>query len=70
MRIDGEPEKVLTEETKKMWELIESDIKRLKNRKNGGRQVAVPSEYVQAYLEAGFEFIAAIGDKAVMRLLD
>lgn len=70
LRIDGEPEKVLTEETKKMWELIESDIKRLKNRKNGGRQVAVPSEYVQAYLEAGFEFIAAIGDKAVMRLLD
>lgn len=70
LRIDGEPEKVLTEETKKMWELIESDIKRLKNRKNGGRQVAVPSEYVQAYLEAGFEFVATVGDKAVMRLLD
>jgi hypothetical protein len=57
-------------ELQQMYERIEADIKRLKNRKNGGRQVAVPSEYVQAYLEAGFEFIASIGDKAVMRLLD
>ena len=53
-----------------MWDLIESDIKRLKNRTNGSRQVAVPSNYVQAYLEAGFEFVATVGDKAIMRLLD
>ena len=70
LRIDGEPEKVLTEETKQMWELIESDMKRLKKRTNGSRQVAVPSNYVQAYLEAGFEFVATVGDKAIMRLLD
>ena len=63
-------DEVQRRELQQMYERIESDIKRLKNRKNGGRQVAVPSEYVQAYLEAGFEFIAAIGDKAVMRLLD
>lgn len=70
LRIDGDPERVLTEETKQMWDLIESDTKRLKNRTNGSRQVAVPSNYVQAYLEAGFEFVATVGDKAIMKLLD
>ena len=63
-------DEVLKRELQQMYERIESDIKRLKNRKNGGRQVVVPSEYVEAYLDAGFEFISMAGDKAVMRLLD
>lgn len=63
----GEIEKL---EFKRMHDQIDADINRLKGRTNGGRQVAVPSEYVQAYLEEGFEFVAVVGDKAIMRLLE
>lgn len=73
MKEIGTPEEIMEREAmEKQQRLnkINSQIETLRKRTNGGRQITVSSEFVEEYLDEGFEFVTIIGNKAIMRLLD
>ena len=58
-----------TQDKQKIQEKAHEDAKEIGKRKNGSRQVMVPTPYIDQYFSEGFEYVAAVnGDKAIMRL--
>lgn len=47
----------------------ESDKKEIENRNSGSRQKVIQIDYVETYMDLGFEFVSQLGsDRAIMRL--
>jgi integrase len=47
----------------------ENDKKEIENRNSGSRQKVIPIDYVETYMDLGFEFVSQLGsDRAIMRL--
>ncbi len=57
-----------TQDKAKIQEKAHTDAKEIAKRKNGSRQVMIPNSFIDEYFSEGFEYVASVNDRAIMRL--
>ena len=58
-----------TQDKQKIQEKAHTDAKEIGKRKNGSRQIMIPSSYIDQYFSEGFEYVAGVNEnKVIMRL--